>query len=189
MNIFYLHEDQSTCAKMHCDKHVVKMAVEYAQLLSTCHRVMDGEKYYDKTSIGRRIQRWKLNNEDYEESLYKASHVNHPCNIWIRESSQHYRWLWSMWVYLCHEYTIRYGKIHKASDLRGYLFDKPNSLRDNGWTDPPQCMPDALKVKGDTIKAYRNYYQVEKSKFATWLTEEPIWYNKRNDYAVNISEM
>ena len=41
MNIFYLHNDVKTCAQMHNDKHVVKMILEYAQLLSTAHRVID----------------------------------------------------------------------------------------------------------------------------------------------------
>ena len=40
MNIFgYLDKDPKRCAEMHCDKHVVKMILEYAQLLSTAHRV------------------------------------------------------------------------------------------------------------------------------------------------------
>ena len=42
MNIFYLHEDPEISAKMHCDKHVVKMIIEYAQMLSTAHRMLDG---------------------------------------------------------------------------------------------------------------------------------------------------
>jgi hypothetical protein len=32
MNIFYLDEDPKICAQYHCDKHVVKMIIEYAQL-------------------------------------------------------------------------------------------------------------------------------------------------------------
>ena len=32
---------------MHCDKHVVKMILEYAQLLSTAHRVLDGDEWAD----------------------------------------------------------------------------------------------------------------------------------------------
>ena len=43
MNIFYLHEDPIQNIKWHVDKHVVKMATEYAQLLSTAHRFLDGE--------------------------------------------------------------------------------------------------------------------------------------------------
>mgnify|MGYP001364327535 CR=1 FL=1 len=40
MNIFELDENPLVCASMHCDKHVVKMPIEYAQLLSTAHRVL-----------------------------------------------------------------------------------------------------------------------------------------------------
>ena len=33
MNIFFLDWDTEKCAKYHCDKHVVKMILETAQLL------------------------------------------------------------------------------------------------------------------------------------------------------------
>lgn len=42
MNIFVLHRHPRTAARDHCDKHVVKMIVEYAQMLSTAHRQHDG---------------------------------------------------------------------------------------------------------------------------------------------------
>ena len=45
MNVFYLDPDPVKCAKMHVDKHVVKMIVEYAQLLSTAHRMLDAVEY------------------------------------------------------------------------------------------------------------------------------------------------
>ncbi len=60
MNIFYLHEDPIQNVKWHIDKHIVKMATEYCQLLSTAHRVLDGELYYDRTKNNRKIQRWRL---------------------------------------------------------------------------------------------------------------------------------
>ena len=40
MNIFVLDSTPSVAARYHCDKHVVKMIVESAQMLSTCHRVL-----------------------------------------------------------------------------------------------------------------------------------------------------
>ena len=55
MNIFYLNESPETCAQMHCDKHVVKMIIEYAHLLSPAHRVIDGNPYYDKTKKGAKF--------------------------------------------------------------------------------------------------------------------------------------
>ena len=42
MNIFYLDHDVYKCAEMHNNKHTVKMILEYAQLLSTAHRFLDG---------------------------------------------------------------------------------------------------------------------------------------------------
>jgi hypothetical protein len=51
MNIFYLDRHPKTCAEMHLDKHVVKMIIEYAQLMSTAHRVLDGEEYFDLKDV------------------------------------------------------------------------------------------------------------------------------------------
>ena len=36
---------------------LTKMILESAQLLSTCHRVQDGNEYYDKTANGSKIKR------------------------------------------------------------------------------------------------------------------------------------
>ena len=44
MNIFYLSEDPLEAAQMMVDRHVVKMILESAQLLSTAHRILDGEE-------------------------------------------------------------------------------------------------------------------------------------------------
>ena len=51
MNIFYLDKDPKRCAEMHCDKHVVKMSLEYAQLLSTAHRILDGDEWADRVGL------------------------------------------------------------------------------------------------------------------------------------------
>ena len=45
MNIFVLDKDPHIAAQMHCDRHVPKMIVESAQMLSTAHRLLDGEEY------------------------------------------------------------------------------------------------------------------------------------------------
>ena len=78
MNIFLLNENPLLCAEQHCDKHVVKMVIEYAQLMSTAHRYLDGELYGELTDKGRKIKRWRHPNSNMEATLYKASHVNHP---------------------------------------------------------------------------------------------------------------
>ena len=156
MNIFYLDKHYKTCAKQHVDKHVVKMIVEYAQLLSTAHRVLDGEEYEGRTANNRRIRRFKMANSNIENTLYKASHINHPSAIWVRESSQHYWWLYLLFRELCMEYTHRYGKIHSTESKLGEILQiKPKNIKDNGFVEPPQAMPDYCKVPGDSIKAYQ----------------------------------
>ena len=75
MNIFYLHNDPRTCAEMHLDKHVVKMILEYAQLLSTAHRVLDGTQSIRQSKTGRK-QTWYFINDYRDDLLYNATHIN-----------------------------------------------------------------------------------------------------------------
>ena len=82
MNIFYLDNDPKICAEMHVDRHVCKMVIEYAQLLSTTHRVLDGEMYIGKTVNNRNIKRWRLHDER-EDRLMKPTMMNHPSAIWL----------------------------------------------------------------------------------------------------------
>ena len=56
MNIFILHSDPEVAAKQHCDKHVCKMIVESAQMLSTAHRLLDGVETKRKSKSGKTTQ-------------------------------------------------------------------------------------------------------------------------------------
>ena len=76
MNIFYWIGDPKQCAEWHIDKHVSKMLIEYAQLMSTAHRVLDGEQYTDLSKTGRKVKRWKLSNPNADNTIYLACHVN-----------------------------------------------------------------------------------------------------------------
>jgi hypothetical protein len=176
MNIFYLSEDPKVCAQYHCDKHVVKMILEYAQLLSTAHRVLDGEHVKVISNSGKRmVSNWKLDDSS-DAVLYKVAHVSHPSNIWTRTSGHHYIWLWRLWHNLCLEYTERYNKTHVSwKKLRTYLSIPPQNIQDNGFQPPPQCMPDDCK-KNDTVQAYQDFYMAHKREFATWKTQVPSWF-------------
>lgn len=150
MNIFYLDSDPITCAKMHTDKHVVKMILEYAQLLSTAHYVCDGAT---------------------PDGMYKPTHINHPSAVWVRKSEHNYIWLCNMLHALCCEYTYRYSKIHKV-EREGlcYLLFKnvPKNIGTELWSEPTPAMPDECKVKGDSIASYRKYYAQAKTHLHTW---------------------
>lgn len=193
MNIFYLDPDPKICAEMHLDKHVVKMIIEYAQLMSTAHRVLDGEEYTDLTANGRRIKRWRLDDER-EDQLMKASHINHPSGIWLREDEQHYRWLFLMWAELLDEYTHRYGKIHACARLLHVLSSPPKNIKyGGGFFAPTPAMPPEVKIlsanpiagrKYDVLKSYHNYYIQNKAHFAKWTKREiPMWFKQ----GINIS--
>ena len=153
MNIFFLDFDTKKCAHYHCDKHVVKMILETAQLLCGTH--------------------WIIGNE----APYKLSHKNHPCSIWVRESLSNYLYLCDLGLELCKEYTYRYGKRHKSQDVIEWCVTNKLNICDKGFTEPPKAMPDEYKVI-DVIESYRNYYRGAKSGFAVWKNREvPNWYS------------
>jgi len=177
MNIFYLDRDVQKAAQYHCDKHVVKMILESAQLLCTAHRLLDGTMYLGKTAANRNIKRWEL--PDWREQiLYKAGHINHPSAVWTRSNIDHYRWLYDLMYYLIYEYKHRYnGKTHKCEDLLQPLLNAPYNIPIVDWQEPPQAMPEDSKVVGDSVQAYRNYYMNHKKRFATWKVRgAPEWY-------------
>lgn len=169
MNIFVLSHSPILAAEYQCDSHVVKMTLESAQLLSTAHRVLDGELYIDD-STGRKIKRWS----HPENRLYKATHVNHPCAIWVRESKDNYCWLLSHFIFLLQEYTYRFGKVHKCSELQLILNNAPQNIHQRGLTDHPKCT-NGLDL-GDTISTYRAYYLSKNIKMVWSKRKAPKWF-------------
>ena len=87
MNVFKLNEDPTVAAMLQNDKHVVKMATEYAQLLSTAHRVLDGEMYVDRTANNRRIKRWRMADDVIN---YMHLSLTYP-RIFLKAISLYYR--------------------------------------------------------------------------------------------------
>ena len=175
MNIFYLHHDVAKCAEMHNDKHTVKMILEYAQLLSTAHRVLDGDIVIGKSKTGRKQTRYVLPSDD--SILYSATHINHPSSVWVRQSDKNYDWLFGLFQALMTEYTHRYGKTHATSRLEMHLAKLPKNIPQKPFTEPTPAMPDDVKVPGDSIASYRRYYIQNKPHLANWKKRPvPEWY-------------
>lgn len=185
MNIFVLDSDPAIAAQMLCDKHVVKMILESAQLLSTTHRFLDGNEYIDYSKNGRRIKRW----DHPEAALYKAVMINHPCTIWTRSSWRNYSWLAAHAFVMCKEYTYRYGKIHSAEPLIDWLrVNYPKDLPRTRLTPFAQAMPDQYKMPGNAVEAYRSYYIGEKKRFAKWTKRKtPEWFLTNDTTMVEFS--
>jgi len=182
MNIFYLSKNPVEAAQMSCDKHVCKMIVESAQLLSTVHRFYDGKEYYDKTANGRKIKRWKHPDKKLEKVLYKAGWLKHPSTQWLLESAYNYNWLYRHMMALGDEFTKRYGKKHLTIEkMKDVLRNPPKKIPLNKLaTEPKPAMPDECKVDGDSVASYRKYYIMKKQRFATWKApaKMPMWYAK-----------
>lgn len=163
MNIFWLSLNSKINVKYHCDKHVVKMILEYAQMLCTAHHILGYSR----------------------PELYKSTHVNHPCSIWARATSANYMKLYEIFVLLCSEYTHRYGKVHKTeSKLREILKTPPIDIPKGGLTVPPIAISNneilIRKEQGiSVVQSYRNYYNVEKRSFAKWTKRDvPKWFEE-----------
>ena len=153
MNIFVLNNDPKIAARQLCDKHVVKMILESAQML--CSAFENGE------------------------APYKRSYYNHPCTKWVRESQVNYEWLLTHAYEMCDEYHNRYGKIHKSLDAIDWCDNNSYKLgldQELGLTPFVQAMPDKYK-NDDAVQAYRAYYNGEKSYFAKWSNQLiPDWF-------------
>ena len=178
MNIFYLDIDPSKCARMHNDKHTVKMILEYTQMLSTAHRLLDGKESIVVIN-NRKRKRWSLEDPRMNTSLFLASHINHPSAIWARETEDQYLWLYRLLTHLCKEYTHRYGKTHAVVNRCWQeLRNPPKNLKGKtGFREPPQAMPIEYKVVGDSISAYQKYYIGGKAKLAKWTNRAtPDWW-------------
>ena len=178
MNIFYLHNDQKLCAQAHVDKHCVKMILEYAQLLSTAHRVLDGTESVRLSKSGRKQKYWSLPDQR-DTVLYSATHINHPSAKWVRHGEQNYRWLFTLWCELMDEYTYRYGKIHSCERLMKHLSRPPKNIdMEQSFSAPWRAMPDEFKVD-DTMQSYRNYYNGAKTHMFSWKKRPtPDWIAK-----------
>ena len=168
MNIFQLDTDPKICAEYHLDKHVVKMILEYSQLLSTSHRILDGQHTESRTKTGRRTTTWRLD-DDRDSILYKATHNNHPSAIWARKSSGNYQWLQTLLASLASEYTFRYGRKHKCETdgLIARLATLPTNIHIGDMTPILLAMPDDYKV-ADGVESYRNYYRLGKPHIHSW---------------------
>lgn len=178
MNIFWLSWCVEECARWHFDRHVVKMILELAQLLSTAH--------WELTTDHTLLSEWKE-----QGIIYKPTHRNHPCAKWVRENVHNYRFLVKLALALCDEYYYRYGheknKQHKTRSIIEHLKahepnytltnETMNLLQPMNITKPPLAMPDAYKDT-DTLLAYRRYYMSEqKSHLKNWKKrEQPVWF-------------
>jgi hypothetical protein len=153
MNIFVLSEDPQQAARDQCDKHVVKMPLETAQMLCTA-----------------------LRQHGCDDVPYKSAHAKHPCTLWTAACRDNFLWLVEHGLELCAEYTRRYGKVHASQAVIVVASDLSKTIPTGALTSFAQAMPDQYKHES-AVEAYRSYYKNEKAAIATWRysTTPPWW--------------
>ena len=149
MNIFKTSEDPVECARVLADQHVIKMAVETAQILATALRLHGVE----------------------DENLYRATHKGHPCVLWVSSCRPASEWAFNHGLALCHEYQSRFLKEHGA--LRQFQviaihgFDVIPNI---AMVEAPKCVPEDLR----DIPLHDAYRVTLQRKYATW-KRAPRW--------------
>jgi hypothetical protein len=153
MNIFAVDADPLRAARMLPDRHVTKMILESAQMLSLVY----SPHYWDIGTIA------KVDGTPFKTQ--KGAFKKHPCTMWAAEAVQNCAWLIQHATGLCTEFRLRYGRLH---GLTASLFDAKKLFhRETG--DPitiyrmvdgfARAMPDDLKhdTSIDDVTAYQRY--------------------------------
>jgi hypothetical protein len=155
MNIFFLSRKIRRCARWHCDKHVVKMILEYTQMLYTTLHMLGGTENI-------------LSNAPLCASTgvrgYKVHAKNHPSTKWVRESRAHYDWLLTLALALVEEHMYRFAPktIHACHAHLEWLRANPPKFSEATWRDPPTAMPEEFRISPDSVLCYIAYYNGSK---------------------------
>lgn len=182
MNIFILDESPVLAAQQQCNRHVVKMVTESAQMLSTAHRILDGTPYKGPSKSGKRmVKKWF--HPEHNDLLYGAVHMNHPCTVWTMKTSANYMWHYEHFVALSNEYTHRYGKTHGSYlKLNEVLSTPPKNIPHGQLTQFPLAMksnPECMFPE-DPVKSYKAFYQTKQHRFKMLWTnrDKPEWFQR-----------
>jgi hypothetical protein len=190
VNVFYLDHCPRAAAEAHCDRHVVKMILESAQLLSTAWHVVapnaveqsigstdPAYPLIDRTpAIAARLEFgtvYYLGNQ----RIYGKTHEHHPSAVWVRENRGNYEWLWQLGQWLLEEYGHRYSKLHACRHVLRTLERAPTGLQPGEQNEPPPAMPEECVVSNDgyidAVASYRHYYRTVKRPLLQYRRRAP----------------
>ena len=154
MNIFVTHPSPIQSARNLPDKHIVKMPLETCQMLA----IIYSDWYH---GLGKLYKK--------DGTPYRTAHGafrNHPCTQWAAKNPYNLAWLIRHGYALCHEYNLRYGKVHTCLDVieqAERIYHKwckePLSYASQQVRSFTRAMPEYIKFDTsiDTITAYKRY--------------------------------
>ncbi len=167
VNFFYLDKNPELCAKYYCDKHVVKIPIEIAQILSKIHHILQTNIDFSKIYANSKV---------VKESLGPY--------VWTLSSLENYIWTCQLGINLIHEYKYRFNKdSHKTEEVLKYLMENPPPLESKGIT--PFKMTNKYDmfqyVSTNPITNSRYNYSEMKCMNDKWTKrEKPKWFDKLN---------
>lgn len=170
MNIFILSNDPVRAAMFLCSKHVVKMATETLQILTTA--VIQHGATTDQLPLTK------------SGTPVKQTHVNHPSCVWARQTRANFDWLCTHGKAICLEYTYRYGKTHFCEQGISKLAKLRNLIPVGDLTPFAIAINESMTCRQlsgfdamSAVEKYRAYYKCDKS-FAVWAPkrETPDWF-------------
>jgi hypothetical protein len=154
VNVFAVDRDPVRAARALCDRHVVKMTLETAQILCTAARAIFGQR-----------------------APYRPTHASHPCVAWAAARRANWDWLVSHGLALAAEYERRYGRVHTSRAVIARMARRGPPRSSDRRQPFVQAMPEQYRGR-DAVAAYRRYYAGEKARFATWKApaRPPRWW-------------
>ena len=166
MNRFLIADTPQEIAQALCDKHVVKMPLEEAQMLSTVIRQANPE-YAD------------------EHELYRVAHAKHPCTIWAGKTRANYMFACHLWQHMCIEYTHRYNKHHASERFAHAFIQGARYIPSGNITPHPECFGEHAHLKTDNewpVDSYRKFYMTKQHRFKMVWKNRPVpkWFEYQN---------
>lgn len=154
VNVFAVDRDPVRAARALCDRHVVKMTLETAQILCTAARALG------------------------QLAPYRPTHAAHPCVEWAAARRANWDWLVRHGLALAAEYERRFGRVHRSRAVISQMARRGPPRAAARRRQPfAQVMPERYRGP-DAVAAYRRYYVGEKARFATWRppSQPPRWW-------------
>jgi hypothetical protein len=148
MNIYLPDNDVCPCAQYDWYQHVGKVMLESVRL------------------------RCSASKEKSFTTPYRPIHVRHPWALRVGKSYDGFRWFVTLSRALHKEYRRRFEKIKDHSSAGIIRQAEECQVPALGLTSFVQAMPDQYQETNDPVAAYRRFYGVEKSAFATWTKRE-----------------
>ena len=174
MNIFAVDRDPIRAAQALPDRHVTKMILESAQMLS----IVYSPHYWDIGPV------MKVDGTPFKTA--KGAFKKHPCTIWAADKIENCAWLIQHAMGLLSEFRHRYNKkhgLHQSLWNAKRLFHKSTGevITIHSMVDGfARAMPEDIKYDKtiDDITAYRRYVNTKDWVYYNYLRQP----NRRPDW-------